>query len=305
MKDQAGALRALVAERNARDQQDPFPGQEEEPLQQSRLIAVTSGKGGVGKSNFTLNLGIHWARQGKKVLMVDADMGMANADLLLGWTGKPHLGEFLAGLKPLDKIIQRHTSGLDVIVGLSGSRLIPATLEAHLPQCLKEIQALVGRYDVVLFDTGAGAGRVVTEFLAAAQEVVVVTNPEPTAMMDAYSLMKLVAAQGAGQRWYLLVNMALSEDEASTTAKSLIKAAGKFLGQDVSYLGWLPRDNEVLTAVRRQTPWVDGAPGSTVTRRLKELARSLDQNTPSDPRTTLNAFQRWLHLIRFRTLKGD
>ncbi len=303
--DQAGALRALAAKRRSAPvayAPNAIPATTRQP---TRLIAVTSGKGGVGKSNFTLNLGLLWANQGKKVLMVDADMGMANADLLLGWTGRPHLGEFLAGLKSLEDIVQRHPSGLDVIVGLSGARLIPDVLDANLNGCLSELQTLVDRYDIVLFDTGAGAGRVVTDFLQAAQEVVVVTNPEPTAMMDAYSLMKLVGQHALQQKWHLLVNMALNEEEAASTAKSLMKAAQKFLGQDVSYLGCLPRDPEVLAAVRRQVPWLEGAPHAPVSRRLTELARTLEKGPVTRQGVNAGAVARWLNVIRTKTRKGE
>jgi len=245
-------------------------GQEPE----TRVIAVTSGKGGVGKTNLVVNLSLALARLGRRVIILDADLGLANAEVLMGITPRYTLFDCVCGTKEISEILTPAPWGVQIISGGSGF-LELANLDSRRQQKIIDALDLLADADFILIDTGAGISRNVLGFVAAAQEVIVVLTPEPTSLTDAYSLIKVLAEFKVHRRVLLVVNRAANEQEAAATAQRITAVARRFLEIELVHLGSLYEDRAVLQAVRRQQPFVLFAPDSRPAVRVKALARHL------------------------------
>ena len=251
MQDQAERLRQLVGSLNTRMgivSPKPEKGR-------CRVIAVTSGKGGVGKSNISVNLSLALAQKGLRVLLVDADMGLANVDVLLGIIPKNTLLSVLNGEKNLSEIVLEGPAGIRLVASGSGGVQELADLnETQRNKFLQSLMDLQYEADVILIDTGAGLHRNVLAFALAAQEVLVVTTPEPTALMDAYGMMKVLFREKKDPIIHVLVNMASNQQEADEAGKKMVVLTKRFLNLDVQYLGFVPRDMAMVRAVKEQKP---------------------------------------------------
>ncbi|HMR65196.1 MAG TPA: MinD/ParA family protein [Anaerolineae bacterium] len=256
------------------------------PTFQSRVIAVASGKGGVGKTNVAVNLGLALARRGLRVALLDADLGTANVDVILGLQPRYHLQHMVTGQKSLSEIVIDGPFGLQVIPGASG---LPDL--ANLPQARREalFQALLtldGTIDLLVIDTGAGVGEAVVQFVLAAGELLIVTNPEPTALTDAYALMKVVAGYQLPVAFKLVINSVKRHGEGEATGRRLIEVASRFLGQHVELLGCIPFDPSVSEAVREQFPLLQSRPYSPAAKSINRLAEQLWTGSSPSPTTT-------------------
>jgi len=263
MYDQAEALRNLV--RN------------NEKLQTgrgTRIITVTSGKGGVGKSNFSLNFALSLQQLGKTVLVFDADIGMANLDVLMGHTATYSIYHLLKQDKTIWDIIQLGPQGLHFVAGGSGMNELLRLSDAQLNTFIDQLDKLQGKYDYLLFDTGAGLSKEAASLIAAAHETIVVTTPEPTAITDAYALMKMVRSFGHEPSFRLVVNRAMDAREGQLTADKIAMAARKFMGIEVPLLGVIPDDQNVSRAVRQQTPFTVAYPTSGAAKGIQSIARA-------------------------------
>jgi len=269
MTDQADALRSLMRFRNA--------GQE--PLQ-TRVITVTSGKGGVGKSNFSLNFALSLQKLGKRVLVFDADMGMANIDVLMGTSAPYNLVHLLRREKAIREIVHEGPLGLHFIAGGSGFNDLLDLSDRELDYFGEQISKLHGHYDLILFDTGAGLSKETVRFITAAQETVVVTTPEPTSITDAYALIKMVRSMNHDVDFKLVVNRAADNREGRQTADKISLVAKQFLSLDLPLLGIIPDDAHVPKAVKRQVPFTIAYPGGSASRAVEEIARAFI-STPS------------------------
>jgi flagellar biosynthesis protein FlhG len=272
VQDQAERLRQLMGRLNA-------PVALEKPISsvsQCRVIAVTSGKGGVGKSNVSVNFALAMAKQGKNVLLFDADMGLANVDVMLGVMPPFTLLNVLNGQKTLSEIIVEGPGGIRLIASGSGGVQELADLsETQRNKFLEALMELQYQSDVILIDTGAGLHRNVLAFVLAAEEVVIVTTPEPTALMDAYGMIKILHREKRNPVINVLVNMASNEVEAAETGKKLVVLSKRFLNLEIEYLGFIPRDPGMIRAVREQKPILLSAPVSPAAVSLNRLAISL------------------------------
>ncbi|WP_028561416.1 MinD/ParA family protein [Paenibacillus pinihumi] len=264
MNDQADSLRKLVT------------AQENGALQQpklTRIVTVTSGKGGVGKSNFSLNFALMLQRRGQKVLVFDADIGMANIDVLMGFSAPHNLYHLLKREKTIWDIIQHVPSGIDFIAGGSGFRDLVELPQSELDYFGEQIARLSGHYDVILFDTGAGLSKETVKFIAAAQETIVVTTPEPTSITDAYALMKMVRSMHEDVSFKLVVNRASDIREGKQTADKIAMVAKQFLQIEVPLLGTVMDDANVTKAVKKQVPFALAYPTGEAARSIDVIAR--------------------------------
>lgn len=263
MMDQAEALRNLVKQQELQNEG-----------RTTRVVTVTSGKGGVGKSNFSLNFALSIQRLGKKVLVFDADLGMANIDVLMGVTSTYNLYHLLKQEKTIWEIVQEGPEGLHFIAGGSGFRDLMDLSSEQLDRFAEEISKLHGKYDVILFDTGAGLSKETVRFITSAQETIVVTTPEPTSITDAYALIKMVKAMEVDVHFKLIVNRASDFREGKQTADKISMVAQRFLqSEDLPYLGILPDDPNVSKAVKRQVPFTVAYPGSEASLAMDRIAK--------------------------------
>ncbi|MBH5316623.1 MinD/ParA family protein [Paenibacillus sp. GSMTC-2017] len=261
MNDQAEALRNLVKQQELRLER-----------KETRVITVTSGKGGVGKSNFSLNFALSLQRLGKKVLVFDADIGMANIDVLMGRTSTYSLYHLLKQEKTIWDIVQNGPEGLHYIAGGSGFRDLLELSEEQLNRFAVEIEKLHGEYDIILFDTGAGLSKETVKFITAAQETIVVTTPEPTSITDAYALIKMVKSMDMNVIFKLIVNRATDEREGRETADKISLVASRFLQSELPSLGIVPDDSNVSKAVKRQVPFMIAFPDTEAAKAVSHIA---------------------------------
>lgn len=263
MNDQAEALRQLVKQNNSQSQ-----------LKNTRVITVTSGKGGVGKSNFSLNFALSLQRLGQKVLVFDADIGMANIDVLMGQTTPYNLYHLLTQEKTIWDIIAVGPEGLHYIAGGSGFKDLLELTAEQLERFACEIEKLHGRYDVILFDTGAGLSKETVKFITAADETIVVTTPEPTSITDAYALIKMVKAIHIDVSFKLVVNRATNRKEGQQTLDKISLVAKRFLDTELPSLGIMFDDGNVSSAVKKQIPFLICYPSTIASKAVMDISRS-------------------------------
>ncbi|MEW6045942.1 MAG: MinD/ParA family protein [Bacillota bacterium] len=275
--DQASSLRELVLSRRS----EPLATRDETadlstPYGRlARVVAVSSGKGGVGKTSLAVNLGLALQELGRRVALVDADLGMANVDILMGLVPQYHLGHVADGTCTLEQALCRDPDGLLVLPGASGLMELASMRGEALQRLLGQLRRLDRLVDVMLIDTGAGIGEQVMAFLQASPEVIVVATPEPTSVTDAYGLVKVLTRTRSAARLHLVVNMCRNADEGMRVAGRLKAVAGRFLGVELSLLGAVPHDPAVSRAVLDQVPLLRGWPRSPAARGVREVARRL------------------------------
>jgi len=237
-----------------------------------RILAVTSGKGGVGKTNIVANLAASLSELGKKVVVLDADFGLANIDVLLGLTPRFHLGHVLFGNKALREIIVQGPKGVKIIPASSGLQRLAELTSEQKKFLVSSFSRLDSDTDFFIIDTAAGISRNVIHFLMSAQEVIVVSIPEPTAIVDAYAIIKIVLAEDPDKSIHLLINSADHADEAQRIFCQINSVVKRFLGREVAYLGHVSRDPHVLQAVRNQVLVTSKFPDSPASSCFRELA---------------------------------
>ncbi len=246
-----------------------------------RVIAVTSGKGGVGKSNIISNLAITFARDGRKVLLLDADLGMANCDVLMGLTPKKDLSHLLFEDGDVQDCLVDGPDGVKVLSGGSGVAELTSLEANHKWRLLQALEPLAEEYDTLLIDTGAGIGGNVQFFAGAAQEVVVVVGPEPTSLTDAYSTIKVLANRCGLHRVLVVVNNTTTQAAARDVFRQIYTVTSRFLSVVVEFAGWVPHDTAVEQAVMNQTPFVISSPMAPASQRISALAEAILRRSPA------------------------
>lgn len=220
----------------------------------ARTLTITSGKGGVGKTNIVANLAIALGQANRRVIILDADLGMANIDVVFGIRPKRNLTDVINGTYSLDEILIPGPCGLQIIAGGSGISELAHLAPETSRRLFEQLRFLEDKADYLLIDTGAGINQTVISFCLAADQIVVVTNPEPTALADAYGIIKVISQARAGSHVSVLVNRAESPEEAAFIQERLESVAREFLKFPVHRLGYLPNDPNMYLAVRQQTP---------------------------------------------------
>jgi flagellar biosynthesis protein FlhG len=251
--------------------------QSKEPLggfpQGSNVIAVASGKGGVGKTWFSVTLTHALARQGKRVLLFDGDLGLANVDVQLGLMPKRDLNDVIRGRLSLDKVVQHYADGgFDIIAGRSGQASLSALPSQRLALLRDQLLDLAKSYDIVVIDLGAGVDRTVRMLSASAVRTLLVTTDEPTSLTDAYAFIKLGAAAGMSKRVSIVANQAPNVIEGEKTYKTLLKACENFLRLNPAMAGIVRLDPRVKDSIRSQTPILTRSPNSEASQDVEKIA---------------------------------
>lgn len=261
MRDQAVQLREKMSRKNMKHS-----------IRNTRVLAVTSGKGGVGKSNFTLNFALALIEQGKSALIIDVDLGFANIDILFGHAPRETIAGMLDKQLAIEDVIERGPLGLQLIAGGQGFSGLFELNADKMKRFMEQLGSLQGKVDFVLLDTGAGLSENNMRFLLAADEVLLVTTPEPTSVTDAYSVVKMMHAKDSDLAIRLVVNQCTDGKEGRQTAENFAEVAQRFLDKDIRTLGILPSDLHVPQAVKKQEPFLLAHPGSSASKAMRTLA---------------------------------
>lgn len=267
--DQAQQLRNIVKAGNINKSKRPL----------ARIITVTSGKGGVGKSNTAINLAIQFKKLGKRVIILDADFGLANIEIMFGAVPKHNLSDLIYQGKNIKEIITWGPGDVGFISGGSGIAGLSNLSRDYLVYIIQNLAQLDALTDIVIIDTGAGISDAVLEFLVASGEIILVTTPEPTSITDSYSLLKALNAHPRFQREYsavkMLANKVVGNDDGQMLFNKLNAVVQRYLKLPMEYLGSVPNDNQLVKAVMQQTPVSLAAENSKSAKAYESIALKL------------------------------
>ena len=283
MYDQATKLRVMAGQRNAEGREQRAESKEQEALcsmsyalrsMPVRTIAITSGKGGVGKTSIAANLGLAIAAQNKRVGIIDADLGLANIDVILKLKPRYNIEHVISGEKKLSEIFIRGPAGLTIIPAGSGRLSLANLPNLDRDRLIRELVQSTSNFDMMFIDTAAGISHNVVDFVLAAQEVIVITTPEPTAITDAYAMIKVIS-QREKTDIGIIVNMAYSSRQAQEIAERIIMAARRFINARAHFMGHILTDAAVSDAVSAQQPLIFKYPRSSAAQCINALASKI------------------------------
>lgn len=283
MMDQAEKLRQAIDNLKLKQSVNRSPIMMPKIRRTARVITVTSGKGGVGKTNVTINLAIALSEQGYRVVILDADFGLANIDVLFGIVPKYTLLNVIRNERNILEIISEGPMNTRFISGGSGVEELIKLDRQQILKFIESISLLDKLADIIIVDTGAGLSENIMSFIMAADDVLLITTPEPTSITDAYALIKTVSNRDKTKKIRLIVNRVDSVDEANDVLNKLELVADKFLGIKVEPTGYIMQDEAVAKAVKRQKPFTLTYPKSIATRNIKDIsAKIMDKNGIGD-----------------------
>ncbi|MBN2467060.1 MAG: MinD/ParA family protein [Deltaproteobacteria bacterium] len=265
----------------------------------TRVMAITSGKGGVGKTNIVANLGFALSKLGKRVYIVDADLGLGNIDILLGIAPKYNLAHVMRGLKTIEEITVEGPGRVNILPASSGIQELTQLTEGEQVDIFQKLEALTDGIDILLFDTAAGISSNVLHFNAAAQEIMVVVSPEPTSVTDAYALMKVLSIKHSARSFKLVVNLASSQDEAYDVFRQLTLVTDRFLDIKIEYVGYILFDENVTRSVKLQRVVSEVFPHTEASKCFYSLAKKICES-PMPPRQRGDSVFLWRRLLADR-----
>ncbi len=261
----------------------------------TRVFSVASGKGGVGKTAVVANIGTCLAKTGKRVLIFDADLGLANIDVVFGLNPLYNLNHFFSGEKDLESVMVDGPHGLKIMPAGSGIQSFIKLNADQKLQLIDGLDSLGYDFDFVLIDTEAGISENVTYFASASQHIIVITTPDPTAITDAYALMKLLSLKYHEKHFNLIVNMVQNEQEALDVFRKLSMVSNRYLDISIDYIGSIPSDPQMKEAIRKQQVFVDRFSSSRTSAAFSHLAERLTATPLSNsPKGTIQFFWRKL-----------
>jgi len=241
-----------------------------------KVLAVSSGKGGVGKTNIVANLACALAKKGKNILIFDADIGLNNIDILLGLDARYHIGHVLSGEKTIEEVLVEGPEGIQVLPASNGWQELTTLDNENKMRLMEELDGVSGQYDFLIFDTGAGISSNVTYFCSAAHEIILIATTEPTSHTDVYALIKVLFQKHHQKHFRLVVNSVKSEREALSIYQRLTDVIDKFLNQvSLEYMGFIQHDGNVTKSVRQQKAVVELYPYSKVSQCINKLSEKI------------------------------
>lgn len=283
--DQAANLRSIVKDRKVTNK----------IINESnaRIISITSGKGGVGKTSISVNMAATMSREGKKVLVIDADLGLSNVEIMLGVTPSYTMRDVIKEGKSIEEIIINGPFNIDFISGGNGFLELAELSDIEREEILLKIQKIDELYDIIIIDTGAGISKNVTAFLEISDEVLVVTTSEPTALTDAYSIIKVLHECKIKQEIGLVINRVKNKNEYQQASDILINTAKKFLGENIKNIGYVYEDPNVRKTIYKKTPFVIYYPDSKASECVREIIKSLNLHKHEEiGRTIIDKFRK-------------
>lgn len=248
-----------------------------DPARPTRVIAVSSGKGGVGKTNSVVNLAVAFSKMGKKVLLLDADLGLGNLDVLLGLAPKYNIGHLLRGEKTMDEVLVKGPAGIMILPASSGVQELTQLGPEERLALSSHLDGMQHSFDIMIIDTGAGISSNVLFFNVAAEEIIVIVTPEPTSITDAYALMKVLLQKHGERAFKLIVNTVKSRKEAIDVYRKISLAAERFLNISIDYLGCVLHDENVPKSVIQQKAVIELYPNSRASECYKEIAGAISE----------------------------
>ena len=290
--DQAARLRKLVEERKV----DQIRVDQKKT---ARIISVTSGKGGVGKTSLSVNLAAHLSKQGTKILLIDADLGLSNVEIMLGVTPSYTLKDVIKHGKDIEDVIINGPYNLDFISGGNGFLELAELSEIEREEILIKIHKLEELYDIIIIDTGAGISKNVTAFLTISDEIIVITTSEPTALTDAYSIMKVISEEKLKQKIGLIINRVKTKSEFQQASNILISTAKKFLGEEIKSLGYVYEDPNVRKTIYKKTPFVIYYPDSKASDCIIDIVANL--KLKENPEKKVSMMDKFMRLFETST----
>lgn len=293
--DQAEKLRKDVNEKDLLESQHDSSAikTDEDSGHDAKVITISSGKGGVGKTSFTVNLALALANDGKRVTVIDADLGLANIDVLMGIMPKHTLIDVLRDNMSIEDIVVKGHLGINVVSGGSGIRDLVDLSQEQLDKLIKAFRGLNGISDYILIDTGAGISNSVVSFLSSSDDIIIVVTPDPTSITDAYALIKSIS--GDGKSIKLVVNRVDSNSEGDIVFEKMSVATKRFLGIEIESLGYIYEDNCVKKAVRSQSPLMLSYPNSVAAKGMNVIAFNIINN--SKYMNKVSSFNRFLNKL--------
>ncbi len=286
MSDQALRLRQIVAHERRKSALDSgsehgtlakLALQETSRRAGARVVAITSGKGGVGKTVITANLALSFAMDGKQVMLLDADFGLANLDVVLGVSAEQDIRDVVSGKSSIADVIVEGPEGVRLIPAGSGIRSLANLTQSQVTSLLDEVFGYDEHADIFLIDTAAGIAAGVAGILLSADEVIIVAQPEPTAVLDAYAVIKTLVADRPDAEIYIVANCVASDQQGLTVFNNLQNVSERFLSKQLTYAGSIPLDARLKDAVKMRRPSLTEFPNSPFSIAIRKLARTLDR----------------------------
>lgn len=284
--DQAKQLRDLMSNSNSINKNSLS----------SRVITISSGKGGVGKTNFSINLAIYLASLKKRVVVIDADFGLANVEVLLGSRPIYNFYHIIKGEKSISEVMVDTKYGIKFISGGNGLKELSNINNTEIKYFIEQFDYLDKIFDIIIIDTGAGISRSVTNFIMASDESIIVTTPEPTAFTDAYTLIKIIKEQNKDiNSLKLVVNKADDKNEADRLFNKMYNISNKFLNIELENIGYIPSDLDLIKAVKQQKPAILLYPESQFSKSIKNIGNNiLNQNFDDHNKEGIKGFMKKL-----------
>lgn len=292
MKDQAEKLRNIMENRVQKNIKLS--------RNKAKVLAITSGKGGVGKSNFAVNLAISLKRLGYRVLILDADIGLANIEILTGINIKYTIMDLIKRDMDIRDIIGEGPEGVKIISGGSGIHQLSMMDKKNTNRFLGEIEKLEFEMDYIIIDTGAGVSNIVLDFVMASDETILITTPDPTSLMDAYTMIKALTTNGYKGKINIVANIVENRQEGVSIFNKLNKVSKKFLDVNLNYLGYLKRDAIVNKAVKIQQPFLILNSSSNISKKMNVIALKFVNPNEYDKKMEEPGFVQKLKDLLFR-----
>lgn len=297
MNDQAEKLRRIIENLKMKQVAKQTDNTADLKIKNAKVITITSGKGGVGKTNIAVNLAVALSQSGLRVIILDADFGLANIDVLFGIIPKYSLVDVIYGKKNIIEVLSDGPNGVKFISGGSGVAELIKLEQQQLDKFIYNMALLDKIADVIIIDTGAGINHNVMSFAMSADEIILVTTPEPTSITDAYALIKLMSGQDKEKLIKVLVNRADTAFEAEDILKKLSMVCAKFLSVNLEPLGYIINDEMVPKAVKEQQPFIIKYPKSPATKNINDISKKLLSTSTEDDLDDIQGAKKFINRL--------